>query len=524
MRLNKEAKAHKKTNNIKMKQTKQIAQFLIIILFSSFTSVTYANNDTEELQRILDSGKDLILEKNRIYEIDKKLVFVKKGQRITTGNSKLARDFATLKVVNPTLVTIISAEGIANIVIENIKIDGNRDYLKPEDGVVLSQPFISLGKLGGDDQLIQNCIITNARCSGGWAAIHIHEDAFRTIVRNNIIFGVGVDVLGNGRSNWEKPFTWGDGISVAANGSLIENNLVIDPTDEGIMVQGAANTKVLNNVVVSLSREALAGIALIDPAAYSLMDPVNELYDYTGVLVKNNIVHALGSRVHIGYACGKDVWFSNKENKVLVGAKVVNNKFVGNVGAYGFAVAGVKDFKICGNKVNAVLETAGDGMPNNPPNKPEAFVYDPAKVSSSKLQSKFVKTDRHLVHLLRNFSHPKNELGYRELSEYGSIEAKSIVFAAFIELLNRAPQSSESQKWESWLQKTKGNADGVRSALINTQEFIEKNGSYSENELQKSRSAVFYKRLENYFPELNVLHWPKAKSLHAKLFKVYLDK
>ncbi|MCD6354728.1 MAG: right-handed parallel beta-helix repeat-containing protein, partial [Prolixibacteraceae bacterium] len=294
-------------------------------------------------ERAFSTGADLVLEKGKIYRVDATLKLTQPGQRIYTEDVQSIRDYATIQLVNPTLVTIINAEGLKNIVIKNVHIDGNRDNMRPETGKIPMKPFISLGKQGGDDQIIKNCIITNARCSGGWAAIHVHEHAFRTVIQDNIIFGSGTDVLGNGRSALEYPFGWGDGISVAARNSTIKNNLIIDATDEGIMVQGTPGTKVENNVIVSFSREVLGGIALIDPADYCLLDSIENTYDYRGVEVKNNLVHALGARVHIGYPCGADVWNWNKRNKIIVGAEVADNKMIGKIGGYGYAVGDKKN-------------------------------------------------------------------------------------------------------------------------------------------------------------------------------------
>ncbi len=423
--------------------------------------------------------------------------------------------------MHPELITIINAEGLADVVIKNVRIDGNRDQMRPSAGKVAKQPFISLGKEGGDDQTIQNCIITNARCSGGWAAIHVHENAFRTIIQDNIIFGSGVDVLGNGRSALEYPFAWGDGISVAARNSIIKNNLIIDATDEGIMVQGAPGTKVHNNVIVALSREVLGGIALIDPADYCLLDSTENTYDYRGVEVKNNLVHALGARVHIGFPCGLDVWNWNEHHKILVGAEVKENEMIGKIGAYGFAVSGVKDFTVTGNKAMAVFEERGDGLAGNPPDEATAFIYETSRTINTNLQSDFVPSKKHIIHLMRNFRTPVNEAGYRILDHYGELESHAIVHAAYVEMLGRVPDDIESAKWAKWLNETRVNADQLRALLMAKDEFIKKNGFWRPYQLQECRLLLFNQQLFETIVALSSSSWPSAFELHAKLFSRY---
>jgi hypothetical protein len=492
----------------------------IVILLGIFAN-TMANPETKRLQEILDSGADLVLGKGKVYEIDATLQFKIKGQRIYTEDAKNIRDYATLRVVKPTLVTIINAESVANIVIQDVLIDGNRDNMRPEAGKIPMLPFISLGKRGGDDQTIKNCIITNARCSGGWAAIHVHENAFRTTIQDNIIFGSGTDVLGNGRSALEYPFGWGDGISVAARNSLVKDYLIIDATDEGIMVQGAPGTKVLNNVIVALSREVLGGVALIDPADYCLLASAENTYDYRGVEVKNNLVDALGARVHIGFPCGADVWNFNKQKRVIVGGEVIENEITGKIGAYGFALGGVKDFIVIGNKTTAVFEERGDGLPNNPPDEPAAFIYDATITTDCKLQKEFKPAQKYIVHLMRNFRRPVNEAGYRVLKKYGEIEAEAIVSASYMEMLNRFPSKREAQHWQKWLHETRSNADAVRTALMISAEFQTANQAWRTTQLQECRVQLFMEQLYRAFDEQEDSSWPEAHHLHKGLFSRY---
>jgi len=495
--------------------------FSTIILLFCLVPGLIANQVTRQLQEVLNRGGNLVLEKGKVYNIDTTLILRFSGQQTYTADVTSIRNYATLRVVDPELVTVINAEGLAHIEIRDVRIDGNRDNMRPKAGKIPMQPFISLGKLGGDDQILRNCIITNARCSGGWAAIHVHENAFRCTIRDNIIFGAGTDVLGNGRSSLEYPFGWGDGISVAAANSTVKNNLIIDVTDEGIMVQGAPGTKVSGNVVVAFSREVLGGIALIDPAPWCLLDSLENTFDYRGIEVKNNIVYGLGARVHIAYPCGLDVWNMNTNKRILQGAEVMHNTIIGDIVGYGFAISGVKDFKVINNTANALFEEKGDGLPGKPPDDPAAFIYEADNTFESELQKEFIPAQKHIVHLLRNKRTPLNEAGYRLLDHYGEKEMNAIISIAFMEMLDRFPSAEEAIYWKNWMQETRSNADALRSSLMVSPEFANRNQAWRKSQLQECRVQLFMEELYRAFDEKEDASWPEADHVHRSLFSRY---
>ena len=115
--------------------------FFNILLVIGIVVGTTANPVTKQLQAVLDGGADLILEKGKIYYIDATLKLTHPGQQIYTEHAQSIRDYATIKFTNPTLVTIINAEGLKNIVIKNVHIDGNRDNMRLEAGKISMKPF-----------------------------------------------------------------------------------------------------------------------------------------------------------------------------------------------------------------------------------------------------------------------------------------------------------------------------------------------------------------------------------------------
>ncbi len=69
-----------------MKSTKQVHMRYLLgtILLLGIWADSLANPVTGQLQEVLDSGADLVLEKGKVYEIDATLIMKTRGQRIYT--------------------------------------------------------------------------------------------------------------------------------------------------------------------------------------------------------------------------------------------------------------------------------------------------------------------------------------------------------------------------------------------------------------------------------------------------------
>ena len=78
------------------------------------------------LQAVLDSGKNLLLEKNGVYKITKTLRYKFDGQKISTKDAVVISDYATLRISDPKLMMLVDGAHKDNIVLENIILDGNR--------------------------------------------------------------------------------------------------------------------------------------------------------------------------------------------------------------------------------------------------------------------------------------------------------------------------------------------------------------------------------------------------------------
>lgn len=436
----------------------------------SIGSARAAVRPGDDLQAVLDSGEDLVLQPGAVYALKKALYYRQPGQKIYTRDARYPSQFATLQIADKSLTQLVSATGVKGAVLEHVTCDGRRYQLsilsERETGGKSQPSLVRFGGEGGDDQVVRECLFVNTR---SWATLKFHEGARGGLVENNIVFGAGTDCRGNGRADGEQRLKWGDGITFAARDSVIRNNVIIDPTDVGFVLFGSPGTISENNVVAAISRESLGGANLVDPLSHYALD--EHRTDYRGVKVRNNYVDAFGARIHIGYPMGAAPWVPGNKGQLLTGAEVTGNTMAGEAAAYGFALHGVTDWKATGNVSTATYSGIADGLaPKNRAHVPTAFVYDPATVENVELQDEFVACDPHIEHLLRCNHGPVDEQGYR-IYAYGEAEAEAVVKAAYLEILGRPADPGGLKSKVEQLQANKLNADSLRRGLMASSEF-----------------------------------------------------
>jgi hypothetical protein len=477
------------------------------------------------LQAILDRGDDLLLEKGKLYLIENTLKFKRPGQRIATKDATRISEYATLRLKkheldpkdpNPDLIgtmRLISGEQLAGIVIEKVILDGNRYELSTPPPRSTPQPaMIFLGGGKAKNQTIRECVMINTRT---WSTLKLHEGGTDLVAENNIIIGAGAGARGNGRETREDPFAWGDGVSCAARNSIIRNNLIIDPADAGVVVFGAPGTLIEDNVIASVSRESLGAINLVDPLEFYVVDEEKAIYDYRGVVVRNNLIDAFGGRIHIAFPIGPMSWAPKHKGKTLQGGEIYGNLITGGAGGYGYVLNGIDGFKLYDNQSTAQYSGIGDGKHRIPPDDPGAFLYNPKLVTNSQIQKEFQPMQRHLDHLLRCNHGPRNISGYR-VYPYGQAEARAVIGAAFHEMLGRKPSRSEAERWTVWLNETLGTADQLRRSLMITDEFIRRFGYIDPLYLHPFRTKLWLEVIDSVMPKLKKTHgnWPAAKEIY----------
>ncbi|VGO23571.1 glycoside hydrolase family 71/99-like protein [Pontiella sulfatireligans] len=473
--------------------TKQILMTVgaVILLGSSFAGT--AVKPGENLQAILDKGDDLVLQMGALYPVTETLQYKKPGQKIYTQDATYPAQYATLKIASKDVMMLINAGGVKGATLEHVICDGNRYELsvvpKPKIGGGGQPAMVHFGGDGGDDQIVRECVFMSTRT---WSTLKMHEGASNLLTENNMIFGAGVDPRGNGRDLNEVPFGWGDAISCAARDSIIRNNLIIDPTDVGVVLYGAPGTVVEDNVISAVSRESLGGINMVDGLDYYAINDEKTEFDYRGVKVRNNYIDAFGARIHMHIPVGCVPWVPHWRGKILVGGEVTGNILAGGAGAYGMVAHGIKDWEITGNISTASYSGLAEyGDHKNPPDDPAPYLYDAATVKNCELQPEFVKSTRHIEHLLRTQFAPEDEYGY-QMHDYGDAEAKAVVEAAYLEILGRPVGEVGLKSSIQLLRERKLNADGLRRRLMASTEFKNRFGYVPPEDLHPYRCNVWF--------------------------------
>jgi len=276
-------------------------------------------------------GSTAILCQGAVFELTAPVVINAEGQQIYTQGLPTDERRAILRIVSPDLSTAIIMRDYDNAILSHLIVDGNRPALGHRGGDAL---IYAGGSSSG--QVIRNLKIIEPR---SWSALHLIQGhpapappCSNALVEDNEIGPAG--------SSNE---TWADGISLACTNSTLRNNLIVDATDGGIVIFGAPGSLIEGNTIRAETRTLLGGINLVD------FDPYEG--NYTGTVIKNNLIDASGAVIRIGLGMGIRVWgcWPAGTEKTLYGAAVTGNTLRGTKMQYGFAVDGVRDWTATGN-------------------------------------------------------------------------------------------------------------------------------------------------------------------------------
>ena len=507
---------------------------LMSAAFSLNAAVAVAHN-AAEIQKALDAGDDVALVKGKVYDITNPILFKRDGQKIFTKDAKRLGEYATLRVSKKEAGQIINGNNKNDILLEKVILDGNRYGLPPyvpnaEGNLQQGDPEMAF--FGGGtarNQTIRNCVFMNSRT---WSTFKFHEGGNGCTVENSVYIGGGADCRGNGRHRDEKTLRWGDGISCAAANSTVKNNIIIDPTDVGVVVFCAPGTQVLDNVIASVSRESLGGVNMVDGIGHheidkDLVDPDEKKavrrYNYRDVLVQGNLIDAIGARIHIAIPMGANVWVpSDRYKKIFIGATVRDNTLSGDALAYGLVMDGVEEFTVEGNKSVGRHSGLADGRWDVICDEPGPFLYNPEWVKDSKLQKDFVKQERSLQHLLRcNHGTRSNTPPYRDIYKayaYGQYEAPAAVKTAFLEMLGRDPTKEELKLYSAYLNERVMPVEDLRYRLMDTEEFKAANPGVGRNDLHNWRAKKWLDALDKAMGTSD--KW-KARDVYSQVLKSF---
>ena len=157
-----------------MMRNMEYAVFVAMFAMCTFAGATEVR-PVDDIQAILDTGRNVELQRGQIVEVSHPLMFRTSGQRIETVGSESASDYARIVMADGAQGTLINAHGIAGATLSKLILDGNRQGFRSDDGQLVEEPMLSFGGAGADRQVIEKCIVMNGRCSGGWGAIHVQE-------------------------------------------------------------------------------------------------------------------------------------------------------------------------------------------------------------------------------------------------------------------------------------------------------------------------------------------------------------
>ncbi|KAK8858694.1 hypothetical protein IAR55_002923 [Kwoniella newhampshirensis] len=366
--------------------------FLLSAPLLALAACTPNTSDTSALQALIQqggAGYTLQLCAGQTYNLTDALNYTAVNQEISTEGYPQDSTRATLVVTGFNKTTAVQAqnEGLNGAKLRNVQINGNR--LPTE--AIYQAPNANI-EFGGanQDQLIEYVRSYDPR---GWSCMHIAEGPFRcsnATIQNNDIGPCGTDYFQN----------WADGVSLSCANSRVQNNVITDATDGGVVIFGAPFSTIRNNSISVKTRTMLGGINLVDVL------PWLPEGNFSHVLVEDNTIHGgfatevgnatagvnnASAIIKIGIAVGPDVWFSDGRygRNQSTGGTIQGNSFSGAF-AFAMGVSSAKNFVIQNNSFTGNTSFIGTYGPNcttstRTPHPPVALLLEQSSVSNMTL-------------------------------------------------------------------------------------------------------------------------------------------
>lgn len=311
-----------------------------------------AGGDQDKIhEKLTGPGVKVTLCPGALFQLTAPVRFTAPGQEIT---SELATNPATLRIDKDTFATAVDGQDIDGVALRNVVVDGAHARFGDEHVDQLRHALVKMG--GASDQVVSGTVLLEPR---GWTALHFFEGE----VTNSVPRCQRAQALGNRIGPAGNPVPdrkWADGISLACGNSVVRDNIITDATDGGIVVFGAPGSIIENNTIIAKTREMLGGINLVD------YKPMNG--NYTGTVVRGNVIEAKSAFIKVGMAMGLPVW-DCKEGTVH-GATVTGNTLRGLHMGYGYAMNRVSGWTFTGNvdeSRHVGVPAAGCGGPVSDP-------------------------------------------------------------------------------------------------------------------------------------------------------------
>jgi hypothetical protein len=332
-----------------------------------------SQDDINARLRLGGSGSVIVLCQGAVFELTGPIVISADHQQIYTEGFPTDERRAVLRIVSAEVTTAVLMRDYSDIMLGNLIIDGNRPNLGHKDGDAL---VYAGGYSSG--QVFRALKIMEPR---SWSALHLIEPCSDALVEDNDIGPAG-----------SPHNTWADGISLACTNSIVRNNRIVDATDGAIVIFEAPGSIIEGNIIRAETRTLLGGIHMVSA----------DLYDgnYTGTVVRDNIIESAGAVIRIGLPMGVRTWLcldAASNVKTIYGGKVTNNILRGAKMQYGFIVDGVRDWTVLDN----IDESTHIGKPTVDCNgqiasSPAGFQYYPPR-SQGFFQPEFVPANLELA-------------------------------------------------------------------------------------------------------------------------------
>ncbi|TYJ53532.1 hypothetical protein B9479_005801 [Cryptococcus floricola] len=365
---------------------------LLAIVSAAQPCVRFADYDSIN-QMFIDGGPGakVLLCPNRLYRLSGPIVFTAADQELATYGYPTGSERAVLRVEGRDSATAIQGDcrRCARVSVKNVVVDGNRKKLGRMKDVGLATGLVVLG--GNEGQSVQESWIKHPR---GFTAIHIREgdklQCTGAVIEKNEIGPVGeeFDPEKDGDDPEMSPLgrPLADGVSIACRDSFVRDNTFYDNTDAAVVVYCSPGTLIHANHIFARGLSAMAGILLVDSTPFD--------GDYSGVVVRSNIIDAASRTIRVGIGIGPTVWSDDTET-ILTGGSVIGNGLKGRYMGYGIAAAGLKKWTVKDNWDEAKHEGRKSARcfdePENP--DPMGLLYNAPTIEDSTFQVGFADHD-----------------------------------------------------------------------------------------------------------------------------------
>eukprot|EP00978_Attheya_sp_CCMP212_P006117 scaffold13787_cov59-Attheya_sp.AAC.6 len=294
---------------------------------------------------LLKTEDEVVLCPKAVFRISGPVVFTRNGQKLYTKGLPTGTDRAMIQVVDPLLITAVVMVGFSDLELKSVVIDGNcrrfgYSHVHPSN-LAQNGGALILARGSTSGMTIRNVKSFDNR---GWSALHAREGTPESPCSGMLLQDNDIGPAGESKDDM-----WSDGISFACTNSIVRNNTITDATDVGIVVFCAPGTVFEDNVIRAKKSQLLGGIAMVDPFPYNK--------NYTGTVVRRNVIDAQGASIKIGFlSMGARLWFcldsnlsAEEQEPYLYGAVVTSNILRGKYMQYGYAADGVQDWRATEN-------------------------------------------------------------------------------------------------------------------------------------------------------------------------------